>query len=213
MQVLHLLGDLRHQLHRAGAGADHRDGLALEVVTVIPARRMEGAALEILQALQLRNLRLVQLAHRRDQHLGLDDLAAAQPDAPQRARLVPVRTQHLAAEAHMAQQVLLARHVAQVVEDLGLLAVAAGPGVVRLEAEGVQVRGHIAGRAGIGVLAPHPAHVPGLLQDGEGIDAGLLQRVPHAQAAETAADDHHAGAVQLRPAQASVRTHLSLLQP
>src|SRR3546814_19626243 len=53
-QRFHLRHDLRYELDRAGAGADHRDRFAAEVVIVIPARRMKHLAAEILDALELR---------------------------------------------------------------------------------------------------------------------------------------------------------------
>ncbi len=49
---------------------------------------------------------------------------------------------------------------------------------------------HVAGRARVGVLAPGAADVVGLLEDGEGIDAGLLEVHAHGDAGEAGADDH-----------------------
>ena len=42
--------DLRHELDRARAGADHGDALAVEVVVVVPGGRVEERALELAQA-------------------------------------------------------------------------------------------------------------------------------------------------------------------
>ena len=50
---------------------------------------------------------------------------------------------------------------------------------------------HVAGRAGIGVVAPGSADLVVLLQDKEVADAGLEQFHAHAQPAEPGADDGH----------------------
>ena len=50
------LGELGHDLHRSGTGADDADALALEVDVVVPARGVERLALERLHALDARQL-------------------------------------------------------------------------------------------------------------------------------------------------------------
>src|SRR6185437_8968124 len=63
IELLHLGGDLRDELHRAGAVADHRDGLAVEVDVVAPGRGMELRALEAIAAGKIRDLGAVEEAH------------------------------------------------------------------------------------------------------------------------------------------------------
>jgi hypothetical protein len=58
-----LLLDLWHELDRRGAGADGGDALAAEVVVVVPARGVEGLALELVQPLDGGDLRLGERAH------------------------------------------------------------------------------------------------------------------------------------------------------
>jgi hypothetical protein len=53
------------------------------------------------------------------------------------------------------------------------------------------VRGHVAGAARIGVVAPRAADVLGLLQDDEVLDPGLAQPNGDPQPGEAAADDGH----------------------
>ena len=65
-----LRGDLRHELDRAGAGADDRDVAAGQVVVVPPAGRVEHRARERVQARQVRDPRLAQRPGRRDQDVG-----------------------------------------------------------------------------------------------------------------------------------------------
>ncbi len=61
--------DLRHELDRAGAGADDRDPLAGQVVFVVPVRGVEGRALEPVEARQVGIARLVQRPHAGGDHL------------------------------------------------------------------------------------------------------------------------------------------------
>jgi hypothetical protein len=53
------------------------------------------------------------------------------------------------------------------------------------------VRRHVAGAAGVAVVAPRAADVVGLLQDDEVLDPGLAQANGHPQPGEAAADDGH----------------------
>ena len=57
--------DLGHELDRARARADHRDALALEVVVVIPGGGVKEGPLEVGEAGDVGQLRLVQRARRR----------------------------------------------------------------------------------------------------------------------------------------------------
>ena len=89
--------DLRHELDRRGAGADHRDPLARQVDLVIPAGGVEERALELVEPGDVGDLRLGQRAVGGDQHRG------AQPtpgrlDPPALPLLVPLGIQDLAAE-------------------------------------------------------------------------------------------------------------------
>ena len=57
-----------HHLHGAGAGADHRDALAGELVVVVPARGVEELAAEALEALDVGQRRIDEAADARDDH-------------------------------------------------------------------------------------------------------------------------------------------------
>ena len=82
--------DLRHGLDRRRARADHRDAAAGEVVVVVPARRMEGLALEVLEAGQRGCRGLAQKARRRDQQVhGERSLRGLDPPDARRPR--PIR--------------------------------------------------------------------------------------------------------------------------
>ena len=152
---------------------------------MIPARGVEGLALEAIEAGNLRVDRPVQLAYCADHGAGLQGFTTGQRQRPQPAGLVELGPDDLGIEADVALQVVLARAVALVVEDLGLLAVAVLPGVMRLEG----IRGDVAAGPRIGVLAPGAADLARLLQDHEVVDTRLLQVVAETKTAKAGADD------------------------
>ena len=80
------------------------------------------------------------------------------------------------------------RDVLEVGLDLGLRRVAARPARVRLEGELVEVRGDVAGGAGIGVVVPDAADPLAALEDRDVVVAGAAQHHGRADAAEAAAD-------------------------
>src|SRR4029077_1466384 len=86
--------------------------------------------------------------------------------------------------------------VLQVVLDLGLRRVTARPARVWLERELVQMRRHIAGRAGIGVVVPHAADPLAALEDGHVLMARALEHHGRPDTAEAGADHDD----RLRPA-------------
>src|SRR4029453_19165953 len=84
------LRDLRDELDRRGAVADHRDVLAGDVAVVVPARRVEARALEARESRDVREVRAIELAHAGDDRVGDDLFAGREPDPPDAARLVEV---------------------------------------------------------------------------------------------------------------------------
>ena len=77
----------------------------------------------------------------------------------------------------------------EVVEDLRLFGELAGPVGLRREREAVQVRGHVAGRPRIGVVAPGASDAVGLLVDREGLDPGQLELDGHGETAGSGTED------------------------
>ena len=185
-------GDLGHELDGARAGADDRDPPAGHVVRVIPVRGVEGGAGEALGPRDRGQRGTAQLAAGGDEDVDLHGLAGggAQPPAP--ASRVEVRRGDLGAEAQMAVEPMPAHAVLEVAEDVGLRREAARPVALALEGVRVQVRGDVAGRARVGVLAPHSADPIRLLEDRELVEAVLLETDAHAHAGEAAADDRDA---------------------
>ena len=191
VQLGRLLGHAGHELDRAGPGSDDSDALAPEVVVVVPLRRVEDLALEVLHARELGITRDVQSTDAG--HQGPADVlgSVAGRDQPRLALLVVLGAGELHAVVHVVADLVLVRAVAQVVVDLALLGEQPRPVRVLLERERVHQRGHVAGASGVGVVPPGSAEVAVLLQHDEVIDTGLLELDRHAETGEAGSDDDH----------------------
>ena len=188
VQLLDLRLDLRDELDRRRPRSDHRHALARQLVLVVPARRVEDRPLEALESGQVRRVRIAQRPLRGDHDIG-GQLALRRLDPPQLRVLVPVGGQQLAVEADVRHHAVALGAAAQVVEDLGLRRERARPVGVRGERERVEVRGHVAAAAGIGVVAPGAADLRGALEDGE-VELPLLAQLDcHPEPREAGADD------------------------
>src|SRR3954454_7476930 len=135
-----------------------------------------------------------ELAARGDEDVGLV-LAGAGLKDPLRAVLVPARALHLGARADAIQHAVAPRDVLQIGLDLGLRCVAARPARVGLERELVEVRGHVAGGAGVRVVVPDAADALAPLEDRDVLVAGAPQHHDRADTGEAAADDCDRGTV------------------
>jgi hypothetical protein len=119
VQAFHFRLDLRHELDRAGAGADHGNAFAREVVVVIPGRRVKEGALEITKARDIGQLGLVQRSGAGDQD-SRGQRAAGGFEAPARGHGIPAGALHLAPEAGVLEQPLLGGGSTQIVLNFGL---------------------------------------------------------------------------------------------
>ena len=179
--------DRRHDLDRAAAGPDHRHPPAGELDVVAPSRGVEGRAVEALEPRDRGNARTRELAARGDQDVGLVR-ARAGLQHPPAALVVPLGTLHVRAGADLVQHAMTARDVLDVVLDLGLRRVAARPARVGREGELVQVRGDVAGRAGIGVVVPHAADSLAALEHGHVVVPGPAQHHDRGDTGKAASD-------------------------
>ena len=186
-QRRHLRLDLRHELDRAGPGADHGDAPAAQVEIVVPARRVERGALEGVEALDVGHGRDVQRPGAPDHDARAHLRAVGDPDGP--ARAVPFQVGDLRAEADAVAEAVAVGDVLQVRPDLGLAGEQPRPVRVGGEGERVEVALHVAGAAGVGVVAPGAAEALPLLQHQEVGAAGLGQPHRRPQPGEPAADD------------------------
>src|SRR5207244_9593870 len=110
-------------------------------------------------------------------------------DPPPARHLVELAGRDLRVQAQMVTEPVLVRAVLEVLQDLFAARVPARPVVLRLERERVEVRGDVAGEAGVGVVAPHAPDPARPLKDRERVDARLPERYSHADAAHAGADD------------------------
>ena len=157
------------------------------------AGRVERGPGERVEPGQVGHHRPVQLAERGDQHVRVDLLAGRGPHRPGAGGLVVRRSGDLDAGAHPVEDAGLGGGALQVGEDLRLAGVAVAPVRVRRPRPGVERRRDVAGRAGVGVVAPDAADLVGLLEDGDVADAGAEQLGGDTEAAEAGADDDDAG--------------------
>ena len=186
-----MLGHLRHlgaELDDAGPSADDAQALARKVHRVIPARRVERGAGERPDARDAGQGRLVELAHRGDDHPGVELRPVGHGDGPTTGIVVIGEALDPRTEADERTEAVGVDHLLDVLEDLRLLGVLARPdmGVERVR---VERRGHVAGRTRVGVVAPGAADVLGGLEDDDRPDAGSLEAHSHAQSTEPRTDD------------------------
>ena len=184
--------DLRHELDGAGSRTDHRHALAGKVDVVAPARRVKTLAGKALQARQARVERTIELATGTDQRPRAEYGAITGGHPPQGGGLVEARLGHFAVAANARSQAVFVDALAHVGEDLRLRRIASAPVGLRLEGKRVQVRRHVAGRAGVIIVTPGTAGFGALLEDQKILLALLAQAHSQAQTGETGTYDQHA---------------------
>jgi hypothetical protein len=156
VELLRDLGDVRHELGRGRAGADDAHPLAGEVVLVLPARRVELRAREVVEAGPVGVAGRVEEPDRADEHVADELLAGVEPHRPLVGALVPHGLVDRGVEAQVPPEVVVVEDLLQVRLELGLAGVGAGP-VVVLEGVGVEVRLHVDLDARVPVVPPGAA--------------------------------------------------------
>ena len=190
-----------HDLEGAGSGPDDRHPLAGQIGPIDPPGRVHGQPGEVVAPVDVGELGPVELAHRADQRVGLDDLAVVldvavggcrrlQLDRPAGAVFVPDRSTHLGGEADVVGHPVALEAVLEVGLQLGLAGEVLAPVVVGRERVRVEVVAHVHPGAWIAVLVPGAAH-PGVLLDHRVGDPGLAQPDGGQQPGHAGADDHH----------------------
>ena len=160
-----------------------------QVEVVVPLGGVEHGPLEVADPGQRRDRGPGELAAGGDQQIELGTLARVGDHGPASALGVEAGLGHLGAEPQVGCDAEVARALFEVGEDLPLRCVTARPVVPGRERERVQVRGHVAGGARVGVRAPDPADGVAPLEYGQLLEPGLAQPDRRADAAEAGADD------------------------
>jgi hypothetical protein len=139
---------------------------------------MHLLAQEIIDAIDLRPLRLVQLPNSTHKEVRLDlipgiklriltALSSLNINPPLLRLIVPHSTLDRRIEPHMLINLILLRNTHQICQDLFLARVLACPFAVLLVAQRVQRRPDVAAAAGVFVVVPRASYASALFQDDE----------------------------------------------
>jgi|SRR5271165_378232 len=118
---------------------------------------MEDFAAELLQARNLGIGGTVELARRRDKRASEHNVAPRRFYSPQPVLLIEFRATNFRTKTHMWRQAVFVDAMKLVAVNIALAGVKAGPIEILFERERIERRRDIAGRAGIGVVAPGAA--------------------------------------------------------
>lgn len=176
LQGLDLLDDRRYHLNRAGATPDNSHALVGQIVGVVPLSRVPLWPFKILKLLG--DLWDTQGSHTREHNISLSPpaLSIVEVDMVQNPLLSPFMPSYmrdLGTELNLLVELVLACGASEVIPDLGLRRIVAGPVVVGLEGESVVVGFDIASTSGVGVGPPGAANIWLELKDGECRDVEL----------------------------------------
>ena len=133
MQRADRTGNLWNKLNGAGAGADHRHGLAPQVDFMPPAGRMKCWPRKRFEARQRRGFREVQAPHARDNNPRRDAAAAVKGEPPEPLRLVPLDRRHLCVQFDFCIEFVLLGHLFHIRQDFWLRGKRARPAGVLCE--------------------------------------------------------------------------------
>jgi len=183
------LGEFGDHLDRAGRGADDRNRAPGQVDTLGPVGRVERLPGERLQARNLRPLDLVEHSERADADIGDHFIADAGLEVPLGRRVVPMGGRDFGVEADMGIEFILAHAVLHIGPQLLVRSIRARPVRLRLEREGIERGGHIAGESRVAVIVPGAARSIGALEHDKILDARFLQPDRHADRPRPRADD------------------------
>ena len=164
--------DRGHVLHRAGTGPDRRHPLPGRRLAVIPAGRMELPAAEPPRARDVRDVGHVEHPDGTDHHVELVLLTVLGAQRPAPSLIRPARRDDRGTGPQVGVQPVVGSHLLEVGQDLGLVRVGLAPPRVERKRIRVQMRRHIAGGAGEGVVPPCPAEPVGAVEDREVVPPG-----------------------------------------
>ena len=181
--------DGRHELHRAGPGADDRDALAVQVDVVVPARRVHRRACEVVGAGDRRDRRGVQLARGEHDGVGLPAAPVLRLDRPGHRRLVePDRGHQHGRHEHLVDARTRFATPWRYSRISALRRAQPRPVAALGERERVQVARDVARRARVAVVEPGAADLRRAVEDHDVGDAVAAELDRRGDAAEARAD-------------------------
>ncbi len=202
VEVLRRLGQRRHALDAARAGADEGDDLvgqagqrlvrAAAGVPIVPPRRVERAPGKVLHARDGGQLHEVEDPDGQHIPAAADHVAAVGVDPPPGCALVPLGAGHPGVEQGVGHQVEPVGDRLEMEPDLLAERVALGGDVVELFEHGhVDVRLDVTHHAGVAVPVPGAPYAAGLVHDADPLDAGLTEIGGSQDAGDPPTHDHH----------------------
>lgn len=200
VEVLGVSGQERDDLDRGGAGADDGDALVGELVqvaaavaagvVVVPPRRVERVALEVLDPRNAGQFGPVEGARRQHHEPGADVVAAVGADSPALDLLVPTQIAHLGGEDRRIVEAEMLADVAAVLVNLGAVGELLRRHEIELfEKRDVAVGFVVALDARVPVPVPDTAEVAAEFDHAYVVDARLLQVGRRQQSTEAATED------------------------
>ena len=183
---------VRHELHRRGPGANHRDALVGEVVALIPARRVKALACEPLEAGNCRFDWLTERPRRRDEYFRLPSVRR-RGDNPPIQRRVPLRGQDFLPECNVSPQIKAAHAGTEVGPNFLLRRELSAPIGIGRKRKRVERRAHIARAARILIIAPGSTNLSAALKDYEVVNAARPELYRHREARKAAANNQDSG--------------------
>ena len=181
--------DLGDQLHSRGAGADHGDPFAGQVLGVVPAGGVHGDAAEGVDAVDVGRLGHGEHTAGVEHESCRDFSARIELHPPQRPLVVELGGEHLGVEPDLRPDAVLVGAVFGVRLQFAAARIGARPVRPLLERELVGRRRDVHGDTGIGVPVPGAADVVAGLDDEVVAEALLIELDRGADAGESRADD------------------------
>ncbi len=181
--------DFGNHLHGRGAGADHRDALAAQILAVIPPRGVHGDAAERVHAVDVGQVRHRQHAAGADHKPRRELARRVGLHPPQVVLVVELGRLHLGVEPDSGSDAVFVGAMFGIRLELTSRCVGARPVPALLEGELVGERRNVHGDTGIGVPVPGAADPVACLDDQVIGQPGPVQVDGRTDAGESGADD------------------------
>jgi hypothetical protein len=181
--------ELRHGLNGARARADDGDVAPGERDVVTPSRRVKGSPGEGVGPGNIRDERAREAAKPEHEVPCADGWPMVEADLPGAGRGVEGGPGDLGVETAVGPEAVGADAILEIGEDLGLGREGAGPVCLRMVGERIEMGGHVAGAARVGVHPPGAARALVAVDEDEVPVTGANEAHRHAEAGKARAHD------------------------